>query len=295
MIKLDRILAVVRNDDSATPVLAKARDIAVTSGAQVFVAQVIFDTNVETSRHDTATQQEIKMLMMEAAEEWLDDEVARADLPGNHDSVTLWHKDPFEAILDAAVDCGAQLILKASAQPEGFEAVLHAPQDWHLLRHAEVPVMLVKPAAWVKEPVILAAIDALHENQAALNQRILEEAAGLTQILGGSLDIVVAHPFVQPMIGPNTVPVDFDRIRKEAEAEIKETVEHLAASQGVNYRYLHIEEGTTAHAVGRAADQCNAEILVMGTVARTGIRGLLLGNTSETILYRVNCDVAVLR
>ena len=33
----------------------------------------------------------------------------------------------------------------------------------------------------------------------------------------------------------------------------------------------------------------------MGTVARTGIPGLLIGNTAETILQRVDCSVLAVK
>lgn len=48
-------------------------------------------------------------------------------------------------------------------------------------------------------------------------------------------------------------------------------------------------------AIEQMMDNTAAEILVMGTVAREGLRGVVMGNTSETILHNTNCDVVVLR
>ena len=43
------------------------------------------------------------------------------------------------------------------------------------------------------------------------------------------------------------------------------------------------------------ADETQAEILVMGTVGRSGVKSFVIGNTSETILQHTRCDVVVLR
>jgi nucleotide-binding universal stress UspA family protein len=38
-----------------------------------------------------------------------------------------------------------------------------------------------------------------------------------------------------------------------------------------------------------------ADIVVMGTVARTGISGLIIGNTAETILNQLTCSVLAVK
>lgn len=296
MLGLQRILVAVEQDETARFVLEKAVKLATAANAEVHVIRVIFDTMVESKVHSETERHELKTFLMAAEESWLEDFIESSG-PGDRviESATIWHKDEHVGILDAAKDCGADLVMKASHQPEGIDRIVHTPQDWALLRHSPVPVMLVKLQAWADGAVVLAAIDALHDDQADLNKRILEEAGQLASILGGELDIVVAHPFVQPWIGPNTVPIDFEKVRREVEGSINQTVSELVEAANVDYRYLHIGEGSTANAVGHYTDTSEAELLVMGTVARDGITGLVLGNTSETILYRVQCDIAVLR
>lgn len=296
MLSVNKILVAVEQDETAKLVLEKAMTLAQDADAEVHVVRVIYDPNVDASIHDSADRQQLKTFLMEAEETWLEE--LADDLRGKAkliESATIWHKDEYQGIIDAAADCGADMIMKAAHRPQGIDAVVHTPQDWNLLRHANVPVMMVNPRAWVEQPVILAALDALHEDQQALNRAILTEASQLATILDGELDVVVAHPFVQPWIGPNTVPIDFEKVKAEVETEIRETVQSLADSENIRYRYLHIQEGATAAAVGHQVDASDAEILVMGTIAREGIKGLVLGNTSEAILYHVQCDVTVLR
>jgi nucleotide-binding universal stress UspA family protein len=37
------------------------------------------------------------------------------------------------------------------------------------------------------------------------------------------------------------------------------------------------------------------DLIVMGTVARTGLGGLLIGNTAESVLQRVDCSVLAVK
>ena len=41
--------------------------------------------------------------------------------------------------------------------------------------------------------------------------------------------------------------------------------------------------------------ELDADVLVLGTVSRTGVGGLLIGNTAEAILNRVDCSVMTLK
>jgi len=296
LLGVNKILIAVEQDETARVVLQKATMLALAADAEIHVIRVIYDPNVDATIHDAEHRQQLRTFLLEAEETWLEEFIEDADSNVRLiESATIWNKDEYQGIIDACRDCEADMIIKAAHQPQGIDAVVHTPQDWSLLRQSKVPVMMVKPQAWADQPVILAAIDALHDDQEALNRKILSEAAQIATILHGHLDIVVAHPFVQPWVGPNTVPIDFDKVRQEVETEIRSTVKKLTDSEGIGYRYLSIQEGSTAGAVGHQVDKNDAEILVMGTVARDGIKGLVLGNTSESILYHVQCDVAVLR
>lgn len=47
--------------------------------------------------------------------------------------------------------------------------------------------------------------------------------------------------------------------------------------------------------VPAVAQELNADLVVMGTVSRTGIPGLLIGNTAEVILNNLECSVLAVK
>ena len=53
--------------------------------------------------------------------------------------------------------------------------------------------------------------------------------------------------------------------------------------------------GEAGEVLPRLAEGLDAGLIVMGTVARTGISGLIIGNTAETILQSVHCSVLAVK
>jgi nucleotide-binding universal stress UspA family protein len=64
---------------------------------------------------------------------------------------------------------------------------------------------------------------------------------------------------------------------------------HVPEGQNVAVRLV---QGEAAGAITRAARRCNADLVVMGTMARAGIPGFLLGSTTERVLR--TCERSVL-
>ncbi len=58
---------------------------------------------------------------------------------------------------------------------------------------------------------------------------------------------------------------------------------------------IHVEEGRTAHVVTEAAKRLEADLIVMGTVTRTGIPGLINENAAEDLLADLHCSVLAVK
>lgn len=57
----------------------------------------------------------------------------------------------------------------------------------------------------------------------------------------------------------------------------------------------HLIKGSTRKEVPAFAKEIKADLVVMGTVARTGIPGFIMGNTAETILNQLDCSVLAIK
>ncbi|MEX2488349.1 MAG: universal stress protein [Pseudomonadales bacterium] len=203
------------------------------------------------------------------------------------------------------------LLIKPAENPEFIER-LFGSNDMHLLRKCPCPVWLTRPDEKSNYGCILAAVDFDPENMSnkvyeSLNQQILELASSLAVSDFASLHLI--HVWDAP--GEMTVrswadnPGEagmayvegersrheraFNRFHDELRNQIgKEAYDHLSPQ-------FHLCRGTASTVIPEMANKLQANLVVMGTVARTGIAGLFIGNTAETILEQLQCSVLAVK
>ncbi len=58
---------------------------------------------------------------------------------------------------------------------------------------------------------------------------------------------------------------------------------------------INILKGNPRKLIPKLANDLNADLVIMGTVCRTGIPGLMVGNTAETIMNKVDCSILAIK
>jgi len=58
---------------------------------------------------------------------------------------------------------------------------------------------------------------------------------------------------------------------------------------------VHLIKGAAPEAVGEFIAENDVDLVVMGTIARSGLFGLIIGNTAEKILEKIECSVLALK
>ncbi|MBY4677763.1 universal stress protein [Marinobacterium arenosum] len=182
------------------------------------------------------------------------------------------------------------LLVKGCDQRHDQPSLL-APRDWQLLRDTPCPVLLVKnPARWAGGR-ILAAIDPLNERESAdrHNQSVLLMAACIAQQAGAELHTVCAT--LAPMWGAEPKHQAPALIEQNARQAVEALLDRLRLQPYAN----HIGEGPPHFWIPKVAKQLDASLVVIGTHARGGLKGVLLGNTAEQVLDKLETDIMVLR
>ncbi len=86
-------------------------------------------------------------------------------------------------------------------------------------------------------------------------------------------------------------------MRAEARDQSQENLDELLAGdtlEGLRHR-IHLLEGEPRVRIPELAQQERIDLIVMGTVCRTGIPGFLIGNTAESVLQQVNASVLTVK
>ncbi len=167
---------------------------------------------------------------------------------------------------------------------------LFTPKDWKLLRTNASPVLMVRNAPADEQAPVLAAVearpsDAEHQH---LNAQILRTAHYIAQKLKAPLHLFSAYP--TPMQDPSG---EHSASKDNAE-DYRAACLTLAAPFDIPVERIHTAEGPAELLLPDQAKALGAQLLLLGTVARTGLQGALLGNTAEQVLERLDSDVLVL-
>ncbi|MCP4043759.1 MAG: universal stress protein [Gammaproteobacteria bacterium] len=218
----------------------------------------------------------------------------------------------FLAIIREVLRNQRDLVMKASSEDAGIGARVFGSTDMHLLRKCPCPVWLMLPGKSAPYRRIFTAIDFDPYNRTtgeeALNRQILEMAASLALSEFAELHIVHAwRAFGESELNSGFADVQQEEVDAYVarECRIHETclyraMEEFLDSAGKSAMdYLkpqaHLNKGWAHQVIPELATELQADLIVMGTVARTGVPGLIIGNTAEAILNRVHCSILVIK
>lgn len=228
--------------------------------------------------------------------------------------VTIRQGTGFLEIIRQVTDNHHDLVVKCTENPDWWNRLLGS-DEMNLLRQCPCPVWLVKADSKKSNQRILAAVDAIDEYPAeemesrhALNLKILDFACSLALSEFAELHIVHAwHAIGESamrgslMRTPETKITDYvESVRKRNEANLDSLVHEATEDLGeeaVEYMSpkLHLVKGWASKEIPKLATELDINVLVMGTVGRTGIPGFVMGNTAETILSQINCSVVAVK
>lgn len=201
------------------------------------------------------------------------------------------------------------LVIKTAEQVSWMKR-LFGSTDMHLLRKCPCPLWLLKPDVAPNYQNIVASVDMVQpqsQTNPSLNQQLVEFASALA--IHNNAELHMLHAWQPEPAGMVLMWCD-DPDRALAEFEQSVYQSHLNALAAFkqnmalwigqqNYDYcspkFELLRGDATHILAKRIQELNPGLVIMGTVARTGIAGLLIGNTAEAVLEQLNCSVLAIK
>lgn len=294
-----KILVVLDPNTIEQKALNRALHLARISGAKVTLMLSIYDFSYEMTTMLAASERDaMRTSLLNDRRVWVSDLLEDYDTQGlNIDIQVVWHNRPFEAIIETAVHGGHDIIVKATHPREGLASLFFTPTDWHLLRKAPCLVLLVKEHQWPQGGKVLAAIHTTgeHDHHRTLNTRITDTAVQFAQCLDAEVHLVNAYPGAPITIAAEIPEFDSSNYREAIAANHQQALHEHARPFAIAEHALHVEEGLPEQVIPTLAEQLDAELVVLGTIGRTGFTAALLGNTAEHVIERINCDLLAVK
>ena len=205
----------------------------------------------------------------------------------------------FIEVIKAVLNDNHDLVMKAASSDMGRIHRVFGSMDIKLLRKCPCPIWIVKQSEHKHFARILAAVEPDPNNPDAesLNTLILDLATSLAGMENSELDVIHAwqvHGEVNLRRGhlpTGTVDRVLDEMREAHQKEMDE----LLAPYDSTRKTVHLVKGDAGDAITELAMKNNVDLVVMGTVGRSGIPGLIIGNTAERVIHGIDCSVLAVK
>ena len=218
-------------------------------------------------------------------------------------SSKVLYGSPFLEIIREVLRGGYDLVMIATKGRSGLRETLFGSTTMHLMRLCPCPVWVMNPAQPKHYSHILAAVDPSpsDEEQNALNMKIMDLATSLAH--RERCELLIIHTWsynLESHVQSGRVKVPQNRVdewgrgvRDKHRRSLGELLQLYDLENLMHQVYLL--KGEAGRLIPALAAANEIELIVMGTVSRTGIAGLLIGNTAEKVLRQVDCSVLTVK
>ena len=197
--------------------------------------------------------------------------------------------DPFDGILRAATQIGADLIVMGAHRRQLLLDIFTGTTIERVIRKGSFPVLMVNNEAQRRYESVLASVD-------------MSDASGHALRVALSTSLIVReratllHAFLPVKGKMFLADADKASIDNYVEGERRLAQDELAAFLVANglerERWsLRIEEGGPMEVISRAISEMNPDLLVMGTQGRSALVKALIGSVTEQALRSLDVDI----
>lgn len=203
--------------------------------------------------------------------------------------------DVVPEILEASAQMSADLIVVGSHGKQGLERFLLGSVSQSVLEQAQCPVLLARETPPNKN--VLLCLDASSCSAAAVEWVADHKWAARMNLVV----LAVVHPLPESFSAGTSVNAASEMLLEQQfeQALVYSVVDkwckRLAAEVGREVIPYTIAEGDPKEVILQAANRWPAEMVILGSHGRTGLKKVLLGSVSQHVSIKAHCSVAIVR
>ncbi|MBN2317839.1 MAG: universal stress protein [Acidobacteria bacterium] len=301
MKRFKNILIVTKGSKDDRQSLRRAVDLSKRNNAKLSLVEVIEVSDSEISRISSKLKgRDLSGLLVQDRKAGIDALLKETDFSLSRLDVVFGV--PFIKIIQHVHRYDFDLVIMAAEGKGELKQRLFGTTTMHLMRKCPCPLWVLKPSADVAYRRILAAVDPVEPDNVKenLNQKIMELATSMAEI--EKADLHVAH--VWDLVGESLLlrrgvmtQGDVKAMVAEEKEERRRALEGLMMQHSATdiVRKSHLLRGNPGEVIPEFASKKDIDLVVMGTVSRHGIAGLLIGNTAEQVIQRVDASVLTVK
>lgn len=285
-----RILVVATGDDSRRS-LRRALQCA-SSATEIEVLDVVYEPALEGYLGNTEIYAPLRQRLLAEREARAASFAAAAESEGVRSIARAIFAHPLDrAVIAEVLATRADLVVMAPALGAAG-GLSHA--DWRLTVSCPVPVLIVRSDGAAKYRNIVAAVDPFHAHAKSteLDTAILAKARDLQTLTSARLEVLHCYmPLTYFGADLLTLPADDPALADARRARLQELMRGASIPTAV----ARIEVGAPDEVLRAMMERGEADLVVMGALARGRIKEALIGHTAERVLHAGRADVLVVK
>ncbi|MCP5090354.1 MAG: universal stress protein [Gammaproteobacteria bacterium] len=217
-----------------------------------------------------------------------------------HKTTSTAHSDA-DMVRARAAETEPLFVVKGTHYHSPSERASLRDIDWQLIRGLDVPLWFVKPDEWNESPLVVAAIDPMHSHDkpASLDRKIIKYAKAVTEQCGGSLKVLHTYQRLEALGARamkrfKPVKLNIDEIDEKVKSDHRNALDAFAQECDIPGDAVHQLPGRSHELLPTFARTNGASLVVMGALARSGLKKRIIGSTANRVLDYLPCDVLVI-
>lgn len=200
-----------------------------------------------------------------------------------------------DVIISVAEHTGADLIVVGSRGHGSLESMLLGSVSAEVIDRADVPVLVARGSAIAR--VVYACDGSAGAERAA---RVLMDRGILaaSEMLVISVAAAIPHTWTDArLIRSGVDAAAYEEAAAPSRAQHEQLAQEMAQrlrDAGIDAR-SQLRVGHPAEQIVKAAESWQADLVVMGSHGRTGLRRLLMGSVARNVLHHAPCSVLIVR
>tara|TARA_B110000459_G_scaffold50484_1_gene56366 strand:- start:34 stop:702 length:669 start_codon:yes stop_codon:yes gene_type:complete len=123
--------------------------------------------------------------------------------------VALWGSPGHRSLVERIAATQPSLVIKSTSHHNRLARIFLANEDWELVRHCPVPLLLVKGLPWSEPPIFVVAVDPDHlrDKPESLDQKLVAHMLELRDRFGGEAHLY-HYDWLPPLSGLYPLRID---------------------------------------------------------------------------------------
>ncbi len=295
---MQRVLVLAPPEDQAERAVRLAADLAGRAGLDIYLVRVLEKAlHPRPGSGGEVDAERLRDLLVEAEIRELERLAAPLRSGPSRLGATVCWGVPWEVVLDLVERFEIDLVVKPARGLSHEGRVFFGTTALHLFRKCPCPVWVVGDDGRLPKRILAAIDPGDTESRRAAGVRILAWAQRIAEIAGAELHAVScwyapAAELLKGHVSAEELDHYVRDARTRAEAGLRAVLE--SAPTDLPADRVHLVEGDARDLLPRFAEAQSFDLIAMGSHAREGVAGEVLGQTAEMVARAVRSSVVTI-